>query len=68
MVLDKNSIDARPSMVKKNPFVSGYSATGVHDKKIQLHLIITEKMYIFVSVYSTTAWDLAKIQSTLNLY
>ena len=34
-------------------------------EKIQSSPTITEKKYIFGSVYSTTAWDLEKMQSTL---
>ena len=39
------------------------------NKKSQSHPIIIEKnIYIFVSVYSTSAWDLEKNQSTLDLH
>ena len=68
MCLDKNSIDSLPSTVKKN--ISGCSNTGVNGtkKKIQSHPAITDKIYIFFSVWSTSARDLEKIQLTLDLH
>ena len=44
---------------KNNIFVSGYSYYWLawDIEKIQLHLAITEKIYIFVSVESTTVWN-----------
>ena len=72
MGLFKILIDARPSTVKKNILVSGNSTTGVHgrNKKFSRTLSSLKKIYIFVSVYSTSAvcMDLEKNQSTLNLH
>ena len=43
MGLDKNSIDTRPSTVKKNIFVSGCSTAGVYSVAHYHH----RKIYIF---------------------
>ena len=50
MGLDRNSIDVRPSTVKKNSFLATVYWHVGSKKKIQLHPTITEKIYIFVSV------------------
>ena len=66
MGLDKNSIDALPSTVKKYIFVSGYSITGVHGSKKQFSRTLpSPKKNILSSLPTvpTTTWDLEKIQS-----
>ena len=47
MALDKNSIDTRPSTVKKNIFVSGCSTAGVYS----VAHYDPKNIYIFVSIY-----------------
>ena len=62
MGLDKNSIDARSSMIKK--YIFSFTATvlleWIEQRKKSVAPYHHQKEYISVSVYSTTTWDLEK--------
>ena len=61
MGLGKNSIDNWPLTVKIIFFLLQITV-------LLSCMVLTEKKYIFSSVYGITAWDLENIQSTLYLH
>ena len=65
MSLEKSSIVARHSTVKKIIRFCLQSCAVVHWKQFNRHPNIIEKKYMSSSVYGTTTRDLKKILSTL---